>query len=128
MSDTAKFARFKRALFDRRNGTGWDKIRGIRSSHVLKLNGIVIYVKDSSLESGWWGVNKTIWEKLKNLDCDLRLVLLAGDGEVGYLFSKPEVAGIIDSANGDSYIVHEINLRQSSAFQNFDECFFRLGL
>src|SRR5271167_2059300 len=99
MPETAKFSELRAALSrccaDKGRTLSKWRSRGNRSAHVLEVGGeqpSLLYVKDSALASGWWGVNRNVYGSLQSSGRDWRLVLLVRGAEEGYLFTSSQVA------------------------------------
>ncbi len=129
---TSKYSSFKAALCEHCPNKGLDDWARVghhvgHNAQVLELGDVLLYVRDSALDAGWWGVTKTVHKALQDSGRPWQLLLLRGDGEEGYLF--PIGADVQGSTTNDvSYILHEDQDTAAAVrFNDFEELFSHLG-
>jgi len=107
-----------------------------RSPNLLELNTephpSVLYVKISNSNPGFWGLTKNQIDRLKENKLDWFAVLLAGDVNNGYLFTKGEVIqginnGKFELSNDGDYKVNEnTDCEKTHGFKNLEEILNRI--
>jgi len=71
----------------------------------------LLYVKESNIGEGFWGVNENQVDALEESGYEWWLVLLTGSGEAAYIVTEPQVVSAIKSSlwsrGKQDYKVHE---------------------
>jgi hypothetical protein len=127
---TEKFSGFEEGLHAFCNGRGVasGKWRDVPRSQVIDIFAPVntlVYVKDSALPSGWWGIAYTVFNKLVASGREWCLVLLVRDAEEGYLLTETQVNGMVSglSTNATEYILHEADAAAGVHFKTFQQVY-----
>ncbi len=111
--------------------------RGHKSTRNLlrlstKTGDTVLYVKDSTNEPGFWGINGNQVDRLNKSAENWFLVLLEGSGEAGFLLSGEQVSrGIARNrwslqADKAEYKIQVGQIDHASRFSSFDQLLARL--
>ena len=107
-----------------------------QNKHILEvssdIDNFIFYVKESTLENGFWGLNPKYVEKIEDSEVTWFLVLLLQTSEVGYLLSGKTVRRYINENRWSSdsrgeFKIHESELSRGFLFNSFDEFILRVG-
>src|SRR6185437_7671861 len=130
---TAKIAAFETALSvfcdkHKIKSKRWTEIPRAQVFEISAPADILMYVKDSALPSGWWGIAFTVFNRLSASTPDCGLVLLVRDGEEGYALTATQVNGMVSglSKNATEHIFHETDAAAGLHFKTFEALYQHL--
>ena len=114
--------------------TWWVGARNCRSRHILLLSGttdLLLYVKVSSREPGFWGLTLNRLALLRAAPHKWFVVLLLGSPERGYFLPSAEVehctgSGVWGLATDRDFKINPSGLSEELYFPSFDELVDRL--
>jgi hypothetical protein len=106
----------------------WVGVARAQVFEVCAPENLLVYVKDSALTIGWWGIAFTVYQRLAGSSQDWRLALLVREGEEGYLLSGTQIKGMVSalSTNATEYILHEADATAGWHFTTFEALYKRL--